>query len=182
MMTLLVFLDVVMRLGFSASFIWSQELTLHLSAWFVLFGISYGLKTGAHIGVDALVKLAPPKVHRLLSIIAILLCLTYCGFILYGSWVYLGKMYKIGITAEDMAFPIWLVENLSESVTDFLHIDVEDPLIPLWFAQSILMLGFCFFSLRLIQLLVSVIRGQALGFSSVNEADEGLKLAKRITE
>ena len=44
--TLLVFLDVVMRFGFNAGFLWSQELTLHMSAWFVLLGASYGLKIG----------------------------------------------------------------------------------------------------------------------------------------
>ena len=46
-MTLLVFTDVVMRFGFGTGLIWSQELTLYLSAWFVMFGISYGLKVGA---------------------------------------------------------------------------------------------------------------------------------------
>ena len=39
--TLLVFLDVVMRFGFNAGFMWTQELTLHMSAWMVLFGASY---------------------------------------------------------------------------------------------------------------------------------------------
>ena len=38
--TLLVFLDVVMRFGFNAGFLWSQELTLQMSAWFVLLGAS----------------------------------------------------------------------------------------------------------------------------------------------
>ena len=55
--TLLVFLDVVMRFGFNAGFLWSQELTLNMSAWFVLLGASYGLKMGSHIGMDAFVKL-----------------------------------------------------------------------------------------------------------------------------
>ncbi len=57
--TLLVFLDVVMRFGFNAGFLWSQELTLHMSGWFVLLGASYGLKQGSHIGMDAFVKLFP---------------------------------------------------------------------------------------------------------------------------
>ena len=33
--TLIVFIDVVMRFGFNTGFMWSQELTLHMSAWFV---------------------------------------------------------------------------------------------------------------------------------------------------
>jgi C4-dicarboxylate transporter DctQ subunit len=39
-MTLLVFFEVILRFVFSTGFIWSQELTLHISAWFVLFGAS----------------------------------------------------------------------------------------------------------------------------------------------
>ena len=59
-MTLLVFVEVVLRFGFGIGLMWSQELTLHLSAWMVLFGVSYGIKVGSHIGVDALVKIMPP--------------------------------------------------------------------------------------------------------------------------
>ena len=58
-MTLLVFVEVVMRFMFGIGVMWAQELTLHLSAWMVLFGVSYGIKVGAHIGVDALVKIMP---------------------------------------------------------------------------------------------------------------------------
>jgi C4-dicarboxylate transporter DctQ subunit len=54
-MTLLVFVEVVMRFGFGVGVMWAQELTLHLSAWMVLFGVSYGIKVGSHIGVYALV-------------------------------------------------------------------------------------------------------------------------------
>ena len=35
-MTLLVFVEVVLRFGFGTGLSWGQELTLHLSAWFVL--------------------------------------------------------------------------------------------------------------------------------------------------
>ena len=95
--TLLVFLDVVMRFGFNAGFMWSQELTLHMSAWMVLFGASYGLKVGSHIGMDAFVKLFPATGQRILSSIAAILALIYCWLVFYGSWMYLKKMKLIGI-------------------------------------------------------------------------------------
>jgi len=99
--TLLVFLDVVMRFGFNAGFMWTQELTLHMSAWMVLFGASYGLKVGSHIGMDAFVKIFPAIGQRILSSIAAILALLYCGLIFYGSWIYLAKMKMIGIELED---------------------------------------------------------------------------------
>ena len=154
-MTLLVFLKVVLRFVFNSGFLWAQELTLHISAWFVLFGISYGLKVGAHIGVDAFVKTLPEGVHRLVSMLAVLLSLIYCGLFLYGSWVYLSKMKKISIELEDLPVQTWV-------------------------AHSILIIGIVFFSLRLLQLLWRIATKQAIGFSHTSEAEESLHLAEEL--
>ncbi len=83
-MTLLVFMEVVLRFGFGTGFMWAEELTLHLSAWMVLFGVSYGIKVGSHIGVDALVKLMPSPLRRLISAVAVIACLGYCGLFMKG--------------------------------------------------------------------------------------------------
>lgn len=179
-MTLLVFTEVILRFGFGTGLSWGQELTLHLSAWFVLFGISYGLKVGAHIGVDAFVRLFPPPVQRILSSIAILLCLVYCGLFLYGSWIYLTKMYQIGISMEDLEFSHWMVSWMSEETSELLKVWPDEPLVPLWLAHGMLLVGFTFFSIRLLELLWSVATGRATGFGHVDEAEESLHLAEEL--
>ena len=126
---LLVFIDVVMRFGFNAGFLWSQELTLHMSGWFVLIGASYCLKQGSHIGMDAFVKLFPIAGRKLLSGIGCVLGLIYCGLILYGSWIYLKKMHMIGIELEDIPVPAWV-------------------------AHSVLLIGFTFLTIRIFILLM----------------------------
>ncbi len=156
-MTLLVFVEVVMRFGFGSGFLWGQELTLHISAWFVLFGASYGLKVGAHIGVDAFVKLLPPLLHRIASGIAVIGSLIYCGLFLYGSWIYLEKMKMIGIELEDMPIPAWI-------------------------AHSILLIGLSFLAYRLLQLLWAIITGKADGFSHSDEAKESMHLAEELAQ
>jgi len=155
--TLLVFVDVVMRFGFNTGFIWSQELTLHLSAWFVLFGASYGLKVGSHIGMDAFVTLFPPLGRRFLTGIAAILALVYCGLILYGSWIYLAKMKMIGIELEDLPIPTWV-------------------------AHGMLLIGFIFLTVRLLIILWSVITGKADGFKHADEAKDSMELADEITK
>ncbi len=155
--TLLVFLDVVMRFGFNTGFMWSQELTLHMSGWFVLFGASYGLKVGSHIGMDAFVKLFPRGGRRILTVIATILAITYCSLILYGSWIYLKKMKMIGITLEDLPIPTWL-------------------------AHGMLLVGFCFLNIRLLIILWSVITDEADGFKHADEAKESMELAEDITK
>ncbi len=181
-MTLLVFMDVVMRFGWGSGFLWSQELTLYLSAWFVLFGISYGLRVGAHIGVDAFVRLLPDPVHRIATLLAILFSLIYCGLFIYGGWVYLFKMYQLGIGMEDLKLPHWLVANLSEQTLEFWTIDPEDPLFPLWASQSIILIGMALFAIRLLELLWLVISGRRVGFHQSTEAEESLELAKELAE
>lgn len=154
-MTLLVFVEVVMRFAFNSGFLWAQELTLHISAWFVLFGASYGLKVGAHIGVDAFIKTLPETGQRILSGVAVILSLVYCGLFLYGSWIYLGKMKKIAIELEDLPIQTWI-------------------------AQSVLVIGFAFLSIRLLQLLWRIARGHATGFSHKSEAEESMELAREL--
>ena len=153
--TLLVFVDVIMRFGFNTGFMWTQELTLHMSAWFVLFGASYGIKVGSHIGVDAFVKLFPRTGRRILSAIGCLLALFYCGLILYGSWIYLGKVKRIGIELEDLPIPAWI-------------------------AHGMLIVGFVFLSIRIAILLWDIITNKADGFRHANEAEDSMELVEEL--
>ena len=154
-MTLLVFLDVIMRFVFNTGLMWNQELTLLTCAWFVLFGASYGLKVGSHIGMDAFVKLFPEGVQRFLTGIGAVLSLVYCSLLLYGSFIYLKKMKMIGIGLEDLPIPRWI-------------------------AHSILIFGVILFSIRLLQILWSVIIGTSTGFRHANEAEDSMEIVEEL--
>ena len=156
-MTLLVFVEVVMRFGFGVGIMWAQEVTLHLSAWLVLFGASYGIKVGAHIGVDALVKVLPRQMRRLVSAIAVLCCLAYCGLFIKGAWVYLKMMHMIGIEMEDLPIPKWL-------------------------AHSILLIGMVLLAIRLLQVLWEICSGKSDGFKLADEAEESMHLVAETRE
>ena len=49
-MTVLTVVQVVLRYGFASGFVWSLEVTTYAFAWLVLIGMSYGVRTEAHIG------------------------------------------------------------------------------------------------------------------------------------
>jgi len=155
-MTLLVFFEVVLRFGFGIGLMWSQELTLTISAWMVLFGVSYGIKVGSHIGVDALVKIMPPTTRRIISGISVIACLVYCSLFIKGAWVYLSKMHLIGIELEDMPIPKWI-------------------------AHSILLIGMILIAIRLLILLWNIFIGKADGFKLADEAKESMHLAEETT-
>lgn len=150
-MTLLTFSQVVMRYVFNSGFTWALELTTILFACMIFIGISYGVRVGAHIGVDALVKLLPTKPRRFVSIIAVLLCLIYAGMVIYGSMQYVIKMKSAGIELEDLAIPMWLV-------------------------RAILPIGFILLVLRFLPVLANLITGKSDYLHLADEVEEALKL------
>ncbi len=154
-MTLLVFSEVILRFGFNTGINWSQEVTLYIMAWFVLFGASYGVKVGAHIGVDSFVKLFPQKIRRIMGMISVTICIAYCIIFMIGAWNYLAKLKLISLEMEDLEIQRWL-------------------------SESIIFIGFLLLIFRFIQLLINIIKGKAEGFSHINEAEEGLELAAQI--
>ncbi len=154
-MTLLVFSEVVLRFGFNTGIDWSQEVTLYMMAWFVLFGASYGVKVGAHIGVDSFVKLFPKKIRRVLGVISVAICIGYCVIFMIGAWNYLAKLKQINIEMEDLEIQRWM-------------------------SESIIFLGFLFLIFRFVQLLIQILKGEAEGFSHIDEAKESIELAEQI--
>jgi C4-dicarboxylate transporter, DctQ subunit len=107
-MTLVTFSQVVARYLFNAGVVWALELTVYLFAWLVLFGMSYGVKVHAHLGVDAFVRLFPSRTQRILGLLAVAAGLIYGTILLIGSWQYVWKLFRIGIESEDLPIPQWV--------------------------------------------------------------------------
>ncbi|AUH64012.1 TRAP transporter small permease [Paracoccus zhejiangensis] len=88
LMTILTFVNVILRYVFQSSLIWGLELTLALFAWLVLLGISYTVKINAHLGVDALINILPAGARKALALMAGALCIFYALLLLKGAWDY----------------------------------------------------------------------------------------------
>ena len=150
LMTLITFMQVVARYVFNYSFVWALELTTFLFGGLIFFGISYGVRVGAHIGVDAIVRILPRGTARIVTIAATLLCLLYTVIVFIGSWQYVSKMYQIGILAQDMPIPQWI-------------------------PRAVLPIGFALLFYRFCEVLVHVIRGDDGGLLA-DETEDALKL------
>lgn len=107
-MTVVTFAQVVARYFFNYSFVWALELSTWLFAGLIFIGISYGVRVGAHIGVDAVVKLLPKGAAHKATLLATLLCIVYAVIVFIGGWIYTAKMYEIGILAQDIPIPQWV--------------------------------------------------------------------------
>ena len=149
-MTIVTFVQVVARYVFNYSFVWALELTGVMFAWLIFAGMSYGVRVGAHIGVDAVVRALSRGAARAVGIVAAALCIVYALIVTVGGYQYVKKMYDVGILMQDVPIEQWI-------------------------PRLILPLGFALLAFRFGQVLVRLARGkeaQLLG----DEAQEALKL------
>ncbi len=137
-------------LGYLPNILWAEELTLTIAAWMVLFGASYGVKVGSHIGADVIVRLLPDRWRRIAGLFAVGLCLVYCALFLYASWEMVKQGFDIGIEMEELPVPEWV-------------------------AESILLIGFSMLFVRFAQLGLAIIQGKTMGFHLADEASEALE-------
>lgn len=133
-MTLITFGQVIARYVFDYSFVWALELVTFLFAWLIFLGMSYGVRVGSHIGVDALVKALGARTSRVLGAFATLCCIAYALICLWGSWRYVATMHMIGTLAQDLPIPVWI-------------------------PQIVLPLGFALLALRFAEVLYRILRG-----------------------
>ena len=107
-MTVVSFVQVIARYVFNYSFVWALELNGVLFAWLIFVGMSYGVRVGAHIGVDALVKAFGKSTQRAVAIVATLVCIAYAAIFAFGGYQYVRKMYEVGILMQDMPIAQWI--------------------------------------------------------------------------
>ena len=107
-MTLITFMQVVARYVFNYSFVWALEVTGVMFAWLIFTGMSYGVRVGAHIGVDAFVRTLGPKTQRIVGSLAAVLCIAYAVIVVIGGYQYVKKMYDVGILMQDVPIQQWI--------------------------------------------------------------------------
>lgn len=108
-MTILTFVQVVMRYLFNSGWVWSLEATTYSFAALVMIGMSYGVRTRTHIAIDLFVSKLPTVGRRYVDIFAIVACLAYALLMLYGSAVFVDRLMTLGNAARDIPAPKWLL-------------------------------------------------------------------------
>lgn len=149
-MTVLTFVQVVLRYGFNSGFIWALEVNFYLFSWLVMIGISYCVRVRAHIGVDAAVKLFPARVRRVVGIIVVVLTLIYASLMIYGSVEYINRMMIIDVEAEDIPVKRWIL-------------------------SICLPIGFGLLFIRLLAMAWRIFTGKSEGYELADEAHEAVK-------
>ncbi len=85
--TLVAFVQVVARYGFNSGWSGALEFQRILFAWLILFGMSYGLKINAHLGVDALIRMLPAPAFRIAALFGAACVFLYAILLLNSAWL-----------------------------------------------------------------------------------------------
>lgn len=192
LMTLVTFINVVLRYMFNSALIWGLEITLILFAWLVLFGISYCVKVTAHLGVDAVINLFSPPVRRVLALVAAALCLIYAGLLMKGAWDYwapfagfeqtTGRWLPTGFDEKtrDRAFYVTDQVPMVEMfrwLEGAINMGEEYEKLPRVIPYTMLPVGVALLLFRLIQATIAIWRGDAESLIVSHEAEDAVEEA-----
>ena len=164
-MTIITFLQVVLRYGFNTGWLWYLEATSLLFLWLIAIGISYCVRINAHIGVDLFVTLLRPWGQKICGLLCVGLSLMYAGLMLFGAYnayALFGTYYRelgIGIGYLDILL-LW-------------NIPAEEIPIKEWILFLIVPIGFGLLILRSLWIGSQIISGARLGFIEKESPEAG---------
>lgn len=134
---------------------WSVALTKAMFGWLIFVGLAWGVRIGAHIGVDLLVRQFNPANQRRVAMLAVLICLGYCALMTYSSEQWVATLYEVGTSAEDL-------DRFG---------------IAQWQIVMIVPIGFALMFVRFLQMFIRIVQGKQQGLGLHSEVDDAVKLA-----
>jgi C4-dicarboxylate transporter DctQ subunit len=143
-MVVITCLQVILRYVFDTGIVWGLEATSYAFLWMVLLGLSYGVRTNSHIAVELLLAWLPSKPRRLILLLSVSLALIYTLSMLYGSYIYIERLFLLQIDAQNIPLPKWIL-------------------------SSALPFGFFLLLLRLLQLAKQIYAGQTDAIGMAND-------------
>ncbi len=195
LMTLVTFINVVLRYGFNSSLIWGLEVTLILFAWLVIFGVSYCVKVTAHLGVDAVTNLFARRGRKVFALASALCCIAYAGLLMKGAWDYWAPFAALQPT-EGRWFPLGFTEGVRDRafyVTDqvpmlemfrwlepLINYDEEYEKLPRVIPYAILPIGCAVILFRFLQAGYEVLIDRRESLIVSHEAEEAVEEAAAL--
>ncbi|MEO1205232.1 MAG: TRAP transporter small permease [Pseudomonadota bacterium] len=169
LMTLVTFANVIARYVFNSNILWALETTVFLFAWLVLIGISYCVKKNANLGVDVLVVSLPPGIRRIVTLLAVLACLTFSVLLMIGSWAYWLPFFGERSWYETDDIP---VPELLQLLAPALNEGERWSKLPRFIPYFALPLGMTLLTFRFLEVAWRVIRGEQDLLIASHEAEE----------
>lgn len=174
--------QVIARYGFNTG--WSAALEYNTVAfsWLILLGMSYGIKTNLHLGVDIILRAVPPTYKKMLALFGAGCCMLYGLILLDSTWLsllgidvrggaidYWSKMYKVGIGSEELRYPQFLQETFG-----------LQPRIHRWLVLLVLPMSLALLVYRSLQAFIDIAKGRRDTVISGHEAEDLVEENKHL--
>ena len=108
-MCVVVFLQVVFRFVLHGSLPWSEELSRYLQVYITFWGTAYGIKTGAHLGIEAFTHLLPQKGRDILAILVDIVGMGVCALLIYLGASIVSSQMASGQVSPSMRIPMYFI-------------------------------------------------------------------------
>ena len=172
--TLLSFVQVILRYGFKSGIGGALELTSIIFAWLILFGMSYGIRTSTHLGVDVFIRMLPKRAFKIVALFGAFATVLYAVILISADWLaifgadssggavtYWSKMFQINLGLEDVKYPRWFYEPLG-----------LDERVKRWIAYLILPVGLALLAFRSIQATIDILKDKRELIIAGHEAED----------
>ena len=169
--------QVIARYGFNTGWDAALEFNTVAFSWLILLGMSYGIKTGLHLGVDIVLNAVPKPVTKALSLFGAAAAMLYGLILLDSTWLamlgvdvsggaieYWLKMFKIGIGSEELRYPEFVQEMFGLR-----------PRVHRWIVLVILPISLALLSYRSLQAFIDIARDKRAMLISGHEAQDLVK-------
>lgn len=109
LMSIIIFIQVIMRYVFQNSLVWSEELSRYMFIWLIYFAVSYTARREKHIRIDAAINLYPKKLRPYIEILSELIVLGFSVFIAVTAVTVFHKITWSGQLSPAMRIPMQYV-------------------------------------------------------------------------
>lgn len=140
-MSIIVFMQVICRFILKSSLPWSEEASRYLLVWVSFLGGAYGVRRGAHLGVEAVILMLPKKLRSFVELLSMVIGIALCGIILkYGVDIVITQMNRmqyspamripmgyvyLAIPVGMVLFIIRYIQNIIDKVKALLHEEAD---------------------------------------------------------
>lgn len=109
LMSVLIGVQVFMRYVMGDSLTWSEELARYCFIWCTYLGVSYAVKTKAHICVEAVVNKLPETLHKWSRILVHVIFIFFALLVVKEGYALSMKIFKFGQTSSSLGLPMgWI--------------------------------------------------------------------------
>ncbi|WP_304507784.1 TRAP transporter small permease [Anaerotignum sp.] len=109
LMSIIIFIQVIMRYAFQNSLVWSEELSRYMFIWLIYFAVSYTARREKHIRIDAAINLYPKKFRPYIEILSEIIVLGFSIFIAVTAVTVYQKITWSGQISPAMRIPMQYV-------------------------------------------------------------------------